>query len=195
MKKKPIIPTIRIEAKAKKPAKAKVKAKKQPKPRTVGAPPLDATPPEIKDTRPKAKPIPVATPEPAKPVTEAPKAIPAQPKQVPAKNVPLTGRMVQGLNCTWLGDMAEAGGDPNGQPLCPYCNSPLLTAMDMATIVLGVKAYELGAYDSVNPPPRPHPGYVAFFDWMHKSGKCYPSIVAAAAEYEAQTGNKVDPTR
>lgn len=184
--------------------KSKVKPGQQ-----VGAPPVDMAPPDIKDSRPVHQPSPhkvagADSPNPQTTSTDAansspatgtaPAATPAT-ATAPARATELYGPMVQGANCTWIGRMSQTVEDEKGVPKCPNCGGPLVEAVDEETMRLGFEQYELGAYTSINPPPRPHPGYVGFALWMKGSGKCWFSIESAADAYFAATGTRVDPSR
>lgn len=194
------IPTISIPKQqkpvaAKKKAKGKAKTKRGPRlPVMVGAPPLGSTPPDILDTRPKKRIVKLESGAEVA-VVEVPKVAPPPPP-TPAKEVVLTGRMVQGRTCTWLGDLGYAVDDANGQPRCPHCNGELLNAPDPEITRMGNRLFELGTYDplpSHTAMPRPHPGYMEFVAWLQKQ-RCYPTIEDAALVYRKATGKTVDPT-
>ena len=70
-----------------------------------------------------------------------------------------------------------------------------MTAQDEETIQLGFEMFELGAYQSVNPPPKPHPGYVGLTKWMREQKKCWTTIELAAGEYYKTAGKLVNPGR
>lgn len=195
--------------------KGKTRKAKKTKPIKLDSPPVGLTPPAMPDTRPvrpatPAKPriVDVETPEtgldevPASVREEIRQDIPdTRPAPVNGKPKPRTGpadandRMVQGAQCTWIGYLSEAPDGPDNRPVCPHCSGNLITAADEATIQLGFEAFEFGAYTSVNPPPRPHPGYRGMMAWMRTQSTCWTTIEAAAANYKAATGNDVDPRR
>jgi hypothetical protein len=202
-----------VKAKTTKPApkkQAKKKVKRQSKPKLgqqVGAPPADMAPPEIRDSRPLApgkSPDKVAgadtsnvqtTSTDAAPGTATDSAPASQPQSEPTRATELYGPLVQGATCTWIGRMSQTKDDGHGVPVCPNCGGHLVESTDEDTIRLGVEQYELGAYTSVNPPPRPHPGYTGMVTWMRGQGKCWPTIEAAAESYFKTTGTRVDPSR
>lgn len=201
MKRKPAeIPVVSLPPqphkarRTKKPSKAKVKAKKQSKLPQIGEPPIDQAPPDFRDRPQKAN---LRLGEPRALETAAPQVTPPpKPPEPPAKPVvTMTGRMVMGQSCTWLGDLGEAPDNEQGQPCCPYCKGVLIEAGPPEQIRLGMINYELGQYDSVNPPPRPHPGYTMFTDWMRKQPRCWPTGEEAASDYAIATGRKVDIAR
>lgn len=104
-------------------------------------------------------------------------------------------RWVYGAHCTWHASIDKVGivtsqmkvGPPRGQPAnvemalpcCPNCRGMLFECRDRAEFDAGAAKYEAAG----------HPGYASFMRWLE--GKCYPSIEAAAAEYELQTSIKV----
>jgi hypothetical protein len=104
--------------------------------------------------------------------------------------------MAIGEQCTWTGPMANARYDPAADRFqCPNCAGNLTEAPDIRSIEIGTEAFELGVYASVNPPPRPHPGYRGLVRWMMEQEHCWDSIEAAADAYRQATGKYVDPTR
>lgn len=204
---KPKIPTIAIPkaqkaVKSKKAAKPRTKAKRKPRlPVMVGQPPMDATPPDIRDTRP-TRPVPdERLGDPQALDHAAPKVV--TPKPVSAKPaVQRTGRIVQGQTCTWLGDLAETGDDPENpyKPVCPHCGGSLINSGDQELTRMQNRLYELGTYEiprseKDQTPPRPHPNFVDFVSWMREQPTCWPSAEEAALDYRAATGKIVDPSR
>jgi hypothetical protein len=210
--KKVKIPTITVPQQAQKAAKSKNrvaskgKGKKIKLARIIGHPPMDSVPPDIQDTRPKIK---------LKPRSQermgdldaldhaAPQVARPQAPVTPAKrNVVMTGRIVQGQSCTWLGDLGEAGDDSENPeiPVCPHCGGKLVHAGDQEVVRMGNRLYELGAYevmpsDRDQTPARPHPNFVDFVAWMKDQPKCWPSAEDAALDYTQATGKICDPSR
>lgn len=208
--KKVKIPTITVPpqpqkaAKSKKKDATKGKSKKAKLGRVIGHPPMDATPPDIQDTRPKLAPkTSERLGEPGALDHAAPKVVSPQAPVTPAKrNVVMTGRVVQGQTCTWLGDLGEAGDDPSNpeRPVCPYCGGGLIHAGDQELARMQNRLYELGTYEIPlserdQTPARPHPNFVDFVDWMKKQPTCWSSTEEAALDYRAATGKVVDPSR
>jgi hypothetical protein len=110
--------------------------------------------------------------------------------------VPVDTRLVQGATCTWIGPLDAAPDSPDtGQPVCPHCAGRLITCPDRATLELGLEQFELGAYESINPPPRRHPGYTGLVHWMLDKPTCWTTIEDAAVAYKEETGKQVDPSR
>lgn len=199
------IPTVTIPQQPKKAVKKKtaVKPKKSKPGRIIGHPPMDAMPPDIRDSRPvktikmesgtevnvhKVKGSKVATP---------------QASVTPAKrDVVMTGRIVQGQTCTWLGDLGEAGDDPSNPeiPVCPYCSGKLVHAGDQELARMGNRLYELGSYevlpsDKDQTPARAHPNYVDFVAWMKTKPTCWSTVEEAAFDYQSETGKVCNPER
>jgi hypothetical protein len=198
--KKPVKAKVKAQKISKKPGKSKRATRSQPQV-TTGAPPVGSTPPPMESTRPSPKTSPKRAEH--SPVTDAPPVPPTagaaeqdtEPVAAPAPAI-VDGRMVQGSQCTWIGRMDQAVDDSEGIPKCPCCGNNLLTAQDEETIQLGLEAYELGAYQSVNPAPRAHPGYGALMAWMRGSSKrCWPTIEQAADSFYKETGRLVIPGR
>lgn len=199
-------------------AKTKVKAKGKGgrKPTPLLHPPTTEAPPEMKDTRPKPninnnrlptgedQAVPAGS-ETAPQVVPTDNALSASPATAPvptsrveilppAPGVIPNTQLVMGSSCVWWGTMDEAGTRKvDGFPCCPKCGGNLLEMPPAETVERGIQSMESGDYTSVNPPPRPHPGYMGWFKWTR--GKCFPTAVASAAVYAAETGIKVDPTR
>jgi hypothetical protein len=207
------VPVVKVPAAKGKDGKGK--SKRWAKPASTSIPPSTMTPPAIQDTRPL--PVQSAPQPPSVPLTPVPAPAAQTPLPSPTKTngqgqpgpaqtathaqsrpeveVVMTGRLVQGSTCTWIGDLAESVDDASGVPVCPHCKGRLLTLPPAETVMTGVDAYERGEYTSINPLPRPHPGYRGLVEWMRKQPKCYATIEAAAEEYEADTGMRVDPRR
>lgn len=189
----------------------------------MDTPPVGLAPPEMTDTRP-VRPAPPAKPRildvekvmdlggitPNAAPEVVPETKPVNGKPLPTRDptfddvkpTPRTGladandRLVQGAQCTWIGYLSEAPDDPTKQrPVCPHCGHNLITAADEPTVQLGFEAFEMGAYTSINPPPRPHPGYKAMMAWLRQQPACWTTITGAADAYFEATGEKVDPTR
>jgi hypothetical protein len=217
--KKREIPTVKIGGKrVKHPTKAKAKVKDKPKAKRsakrparrvqaapVYTPPVGMAPPEMKDTRPKRAPKQTEESKVAKeehPVsTPTPQPTPTASAATPTVGAPPSDtRLVQGATCTWIGtlDQAPDSDDDPPVPVCPHCSGHLLTvAGGEPAMRLGFEAYELGAYTAVNPPPKRHPGYVKFMEWVLEQSKvqCWPGADKAAIAYLDATGAQVDPAR
>lgn len=217
-------PKAKSKQKHKAKTQTKTKSKNRvPKPKPepqFGRPPSNMTSDQIQDTRPIHKPaVHIWEPEvevesedleladmdhagvsDAQPdtVTVAPTTAPS-PAPAPAPDLdPVTvpARLLMGANCTWIGPESGALEDSASDILlCPYCGGHLIPAPDAATIRLGVEQFELGAYASVNPAPRPHPGYTKLVAWMREQVECWPHIEMAAGAYKAATGITVDPSK
>jgi hypothetical protein len=202
------VPTVRIPARAK---KSTVKGKRRAKPvkpararnrvgQQFGAPPSDMLPPQMEDTRPvPTSATKVAGAEPPQSVnTSVTTSTTGDSQTAPAATSTLTPAiepMVQGASCTWIGPMSATVEDSaTGIPLCPHCGGHLISAVDEETMRLGFEAFELGAYSSINPPPRPHPNYRKLVSWMRSQDKCWTTIEAAASGFHQATGILVDPT-
>ena len=206
-KKETVKKAAKMAAKAKPKARVKGKGKGKRAKKSV-APRLDQVPvamapPPMPDSRPVPVKEPVAETKPSvagPALAETTADIPVRPVVPKDKTVTPTTvdtRLVQGATCTWIGPLEAAPDSPdNGQPVCPHCGGHLLTSPDRATIELGLEQFELGAYESVNPPPRRHPGYRDLVHWMMEHGsKCWPTIEEAAVAYQEATGKSVDPSR
>lgn len=196
------VPTVKVKAPVRKSAgKEKIKGKKQAKrqarltrARGLDTPPATMAPPDIRDTRPPARSQAVAE-ERERVHVDGPRSVPPGGGSI-AMFYPGTGPLVQGSSCIWVGHMSQTATELSTErPVCPHCGGGLITAADEDTVRLGYEAFELGAYSSVNPPPRPHPGYMAFTAWMSGQGRCWPAIEQAAKDYERETGRHVDPSR
>lgn len=184
-------------------AKTKVKAKAKPKRKRgqvrTDLPPTTMTPPTMQDTRPVA-------PAPAVSTGKVPDSLASEKVETPVQPTPAPpapaqpDRLVVGSRCTWMGMLSQTFEDSvSGNPICPHCGGNLVYSSDEATVLAGAKSFEMGTYQSVNPPPRQHPGYLDFYLWLRSSKregrKCWPNIQLAADAYRVETGRQIDPNR
>jgi hypothetical protein len=215
VKSKPKLVTKKAADKPKAKVKAKTKAKKaaksaKPVKRTPDQVPAALAPPDMRDTRPvqtkptatKPGPVPVPIREVTyEEVTAQPSPVrdmsaPISPEKLTPPPNPQDTTLVQGLHCTWIGNLGHAPSNEENLPVCPHCHQHLLdVAGGRETLEMGLEAYELGAYSSVNPPPRPHIGYRGFMHWVMEQSKyrCWPGPLEAAEAYREETGITVNP--
>lgn len=210
------------KSKAKKAVKPKAKAKARPKSKTSkkakrgkrAAPetstvPATMAPPAMEDTRPtrgkmtqKTETLTPETPTPST-RTQTETGPTDEQTRTKTKTIPSTGTdtstptgtLVQGVSCTWIGDLSLCPTDKDDIPVCPSCNGRLIYTPDRHTMELGFDQFELGAYPPTpTAKPRPHPGYTGFMQWlMQQAEHCWPNIQDAADAYLTETGRKVDP--
>jgi hypothetical protein len=89
------------------------------------------------------------------------------------------------MRCVWwdgiemVGKMPGTEGRLGSLPCCPHCNSPLMQMDDPAQWWATVEKHEADG----------HAGYRAFIEWM--KGKCFPTMSAAQAAYQAKPGRTV----
>lgn len=193
------------QAKGKRGAKARTPARATQLGRQVGAPPTDMTPPMIDDTRPVHKhgdPATAGTGTPNVPVGAdadvRDSATASAPTPRVEQAVSVSGPLMQGASCTWIGRSSQANEDmATDQLLCPHCSGRLIQLSgDEKSLQLGFEAWELGVYPSADHthPARPHPGYRGLVAWMRNQSACWPTIEQAAVSYRQATGYNVDPS-
>lgn len=92
-------------------------------------------------------------------------------------------RIVYGMRCAWWDGIEKVGRietpSGHGLPCCPHCRGVLMQMDSPAQWWDLVNRHEAAG----------HPGYRAFIEWL--KGKCFPTVQAAKAAYEARPGRKV----
>ncbi|MCC8949310.1 hypothetical protein H8A97_30465 [Bradyrhizobium sp. Arg62] len=92
-------------------------------------------------------------------------------------------RIVYGFRCVWWDGIEKVGskgqGPLGGLPCCPHCGSPLFEMPSPKEWWDGVERHQANG----------HPGYRDFIEWL--KGRCFPTVQAAKAAYEAKPGRTV----
>ena len=93
-------------------------------------------------------------------------------------------RIVFGMRCVWWDGIEKVGKlppSPSGHslPCCPHCGGVLMQMDGPEQWWRTVEQHQANG----------HPGYRAFIEWM--KGKCFPTMQAAKAAYEAKPGRTV----
>lgn len=92
-------------------------------------------------------------------------------------------RIVYGMRCVWWDGIEKVAKttplDGHSLPCCPHCGGVLMQMDGPAQWWAQVEQHEAAG----------HPGYRAFIEWM--KGKCFPTMSAAKAAYEARPGRTV----
>lgn len=94
-------------------------------------------------------------------------------------------RVVYGIRCVWwdgvekVGKMPGTDGPLGPLPCCPHCRGVLMQVDSPEKWWADVNTHQANG----------HPGYRAFMEWL--KGKCFPTIQAAKAAYEAKPGRTV----
>ncbi len=88
-------------------------------------------------------------------------------------------RVVYGACCVWWDSIYKVKVNTAGLPCCPFCSSVLLEVENEKKWYEWTDKYEADG----------HRGYRKFIEWLR--GKCFPTMRAAALEYEAKTGEIV----
>lgn len=92
-------------------------------------------------------------------------------------------RVVYGARCVWWDGIEKVGKitASNGAslPCCPHCRGMLFEIPTPTEWWASVEKHQKNG----------HPGYREFVEWL--KGKCFPTIDAAKATYEAKPGRTV----
>ncbi|MGB2633893.1 MAG: hypothetical protein WAM58_08155 [Candidatus Acidiferrum sp.] len=98
--------------------------------------------------------------------------------------------MLKGVNCTWVGEGAEASASGS----CPFCAGDLHEA---PTFWQDIDAIERGDYTwptyKKEPPlpewkPQPHPGFRAMWEWAKAQQRCFKHVMHLRNSYKKHTG-------
>lgn len=105
----------------------------------------------------------------------------------------MSARFVTGVSCT-VSAVSDSG-------ICPFCKMALKDA-DQAEFQQKLEAFENGEYsfsdynnkepEPAGWTPKPHPGYVAMWNWARSQDRCFRHVAHMRNSYKKHTGTDVD---